>query len=123
MVQRLRDVGDHATDLVALQHHLVYFGDCESAADSACIVRLDHGIDHHFAWWRLATAGYLPGLACDLTLRCVLWLVEVLSAVPFSHLWLPKVPAWWVAVFINLDLGRDLPALSSLATNLHRGVA
>ncbi len=46
--------------------------------------------------------GYLPALACDLALRWVLWLVEWLSAIPLSHAWLPKVPAWWVAVFYVL---------------------
>ncbi len=42
---------------------------------------------------------WLPARGCEWSLQLVMTAVSVLSQLPASHVWLPAVPSWWVAVF------------------------
>jgi len=41
----------------------------------------------------------VPAIICDGVLRLMVAIIDVASAVPMGHLWLPSPPSWWVAFY------------------------
>ncbi len=53
-------------------------------------------------WLPLAA---IPATVCQTSLTGIVWMIEIATAIPRGHLWLPAPPGWWVVLFYLVLVG------------------
>ena len=62
-------------------------------------IALIAGIFAVMVGWIWQPIAIIPGMVCEAALRAMVAVVDVASAIPLGHFWLPSPPAWWVTIY------------------------